>query len=545
MRLLPSETWLARLRPLPGACLAFALLAAPCAVPSQTRVPPQHVTSQKPIVASDEWTGVYLGQKKVGYSSSRSTPTTYLNKAAIRESSHSVTRIVMLGANVETDENSEAITDLKHRPLKQLLDVKSNGSVLHVEALFDYNAEKVFCVVGAGAGATKKTVHIPAGAVLTTDTSTLTEGQDLAVGKKLKFYYLEPLSVQLKPATIEVTGQASVRSDSGVQVSTFEVHADMPEGKMIAWATADGNLIKSELQLGAISMTTVTETKAHALDMAYVSPALAAAIAGAPAPSNDFAVATALTPDRELPHPRTLRYLKATISGIPEQNLLPADSRQSCIRAPGSVVGDGVIADYTVRAEHFGAENAAQLPLKDPAFAPYLTKAAYLETNDVPIQQTALQLRGKDTNLYKIAAHIRDWVHSVMTPDASIGVVRSAKDVFNRRRGVCRDYATLYTALARAAGVPTRLCAGIVYADGKFFYHAWAESYVGKWIAFDPTLYDAHEASFVDATHIKFAQGDVTQMFDVVSIVGRLKIHIVDTDPGASEPGTEAGSSSR
>jgi len=545
MRLLQSALWLARLRPMSGLCLTIVLLATPCIAPSQTRVVPRASAVQKSAIVSDEWTGVYLGQKKVGFSSSRTTQTSYHNMPAVRESSHSVTRFVMLGASVETDENSEAITDLKHRPLKQLLDVKSNGSVLHVEALFDYSSHKVFCVVGSGAGATKKTLTIPTGANLTTDTSTLTEGQDLTIGKKMKFYYLEPLSVELHPATLEVTGKASVRSDSGAQVSAFEVHADMPEGKIIAWAGADGSLIKSELQLGVLSMTTVTETRAHALDMAYVSPALAPAVAGAPAPPIDFAEATALKPDRELPRPRTMRYLKATISGIPEQNLLPADSRQSCTRAATHGAGSGVTAEYTVRAERFGLENASQLPLRDPAFAPFLAKAAYLETNDVPIQQTALKLRGKDTNLYQIASHIRDWVHSVMTPDASIGVVRSAKDVFNRRRGVCRDYATLYTALARAAGVPTRLCAGIVYADGKFFYHAWAESYVGKWIAFDPTLYDAHDADFVDATHIKFAQGDVTQMFEVVSIVGRLKIHIVDTDTGAAQPGAEAGSVTR
>lgn len=116
-----------------------------------------------------------------------------------------------------------------------------------------------------------------------------------------------------------------------------------------------------------------------------------------------------------------------------------------------------------------------------------------------------------------------------MTPDASIGVPRTSTDIFARRRGVCRDYATLYTALARAAGVPTRLCSGIVYAEGKFFYHAWAESWVGQWIAFDPTLYDpGHGVDFVDATHIKFAQGDVTSMFAVVSIVGRLQIAVED-----------------
>ena len=114
-----------------------------------------------------------------------------------------------------------------------------------------------------------------------------------------------------------------------------------------------------------------------------------------------------------------------------------------------------------------------------------------------------------------------------MTPDASIGVPRSASDIYEKRRGVCRDYATLYGAIARAAGVPTRLCTGIVYANGRFFYHAWAESYVGEWVTFDPTLYDpAHPVSYVDATHIKFAQGDVMQMFEVVAIVGRLHLTV-------------------
>ncbi len=116
-----------------------------------------------------------------------------------------------------------------------------------------------------------------------------------------------------------------------------------------------------------------------------------------------------------------------------------------------------------------------------------------------------------------------------MTPDPSIGVIRSATDVYGRRRGVCRDYATLYTAIARAAGLPTRLCAGIVYSQGRFYYHAWAESYVGKWVAFDPTLYQPSiGAEYVDATHIKFAQGDVTGMLNVVSIVGRLKIKVLE-----------------
>jgi transglutaminase-like putative cysteine protease len=519
----------------PAVCL-LALLLLPSAVSASRRhaAPPTVAHSARHAVAEEEWTGVYFGRKKIGYSVTRTTPTTFLSAPALKESGHTVTRLLLLGANVEEDEVSESITDLNHRPLRQTLDVKSNGSALHVEARFDYAAGKVYCVLGSGPAATHKTLDIPPGANLATDTNTLTQGHALSVGKSYKFYYLQPLSVELRPATLEVTGKATIRSDSGSQVATFEVHADMPEGKMIGWAAADGTLVKSELSIGAFGMTMVHESRHHALDTAYASPALAPAVAGAAVAPADFADATALKPDRILPDPRKMRYLKVKISGVPEQNMVASDARQSFTRDGEGA--NGITADFTVTAEKFAAADADTWPVRDPALTPFLSRAAYLETDDALIRQTALRLRGKETNLYRIASNIRDWVHEVMTPDPSIAVVRSAKDVFGRRRGVCRDYATLYTAVARAAGVPTRLCAGIVYAEGKFFYHAWAESFVGKWVAFDPTLYDAKQASYVDATHIKFAQGDVTQMFEVVSIVGRLKVHVVASDPAPLDP---------
>jgi transglutaminase-like putative cysteine protease len=184
-----------------------------------------------------------------------------------------------------------------------------------------------------------------------------------------------------------------------------------------------------------------------------------------------------------------------------------------------------------VTTEQVDLTTVAHFPVTDSAMAPYLSKAAFLPTDDPEIRKTALQIRGKTTDLYHIARSIRDWVHTAMTPDASIGVPRSANDIYRRRRGVCRDYATLYTAIARAAGLPTRMCSGIVYADGRFFYHAWAESYIGKWVAFDPTLFDpSHPVDYVDATHIKFSEGDATSVYDVVSIVGRLKIAIKQVD---------------
>jgi len=87
-----------------------------------------------------------------------------------------------------------------------------------------------------------------------------------------------------------------------------------------------------------------------------------------------------------------------------------------------------------------------------------------------------------------------------------VPVIRTAAQIMKDPRGVCRDYATLYAALARAAGIPTRVCVGMLYSSGGFWGHAWDESWTGEWTPVDATM-DGH---FVDATHVKLAQGDTS-----------------------------------
>ena len=80
-------------------------------------------------------------------------------------------------------------------------------------------------------------------------------------------------------------------------------------------------------------------------------------------------------------------------------------------------------------------------------------------------------------------------------------------------------------ALARAAGLPARELSGIVCApeDGAFYYHQWAEVYVGKWIAVDPT-FGQHRA---DATHIAFARGDLFSQARLLNVIGSIGLKIV------------------
>ncbi|HZT43125.1 MAG TPA: transglutaminase-like domain-containing protein [Chthonomonadaceae bacterium] len=520
-RALLSGLVLSLLLALPAVLLAQA--GAPSSAPSATS------GIDKP---REEWMGWYWDQQKIGYGSARIAPATFQGKPALEETTRSVIKLTVLGASVEINETTNTISDLRYRPLKQTFDVSSKGSVSHVEATYDYAVRKITCRVGSGPRAATQILAIPPGANLAGDDSTfLTQGQQLTPGKKLTVYCLEPITVTLEKIDVEIAGQEAVKDEvSGKQTQAYVVKSTLPmgQGQMTTWETADGDVLRGEMDMGIIRLTLVKQPKEAALGPAP-DPNAGPKSGGTAAytPPRDFAVATAVVTDKPIRNPRRLRSLQVTIAGVPDKHLLLSDARQQEAILPSTDPAAGYSVEVSIHAAPFAAAQSTRLPFHAAALAPYLRPAPYIDSEDPGVRATATRLRGGDTNLYTIACHIRNWVHAHMTPDASIGVPRSASDIYQNRRGVCRDYATLYTAIARAAGVPTRLCSGIVYAEGKFFYHAWAESWVGQWVAFDPTLYDPEApVPYVDATHIKFAQGDVTGMFDVVAVIGRIHIKV-------------------
>jgi transglutaminase-like putative cysteine protease len=101
--------------------------------------------------------------------------------------------------------------------------------------------------------------------------------------------------------------------------------------------------------------------------------------------------------------------------------------------------------------------------------------------------------------------------------------VASAAKVLESRRGDCNEFTTLYVALARAAGLPARTVAGLIYLNGRFYYHAWPEVYLAGWVAVDPT-FDQYPA---DAAHVRLAIGGLARQVDLFSLVGRLKLEVL------------------
>ncbi len=110
-------------------------------------------------------------------------------------------------------------------------------------------------------------------------------------------------------------------------------------------------------------------------------------------------------------------------------------------------------------------------------------------------------------------------------------VQTTAEEAWRLRKGVCQDYAHIYLALLRLAGIPSRYVCGLMEGEGAS--HAWVEALLnGKWVGIDPTnrcpadigyikLGDGRDASECAINRgILFNGGEQTQ--DIHAVVRRI-----------------------
>ena len=152
-------------------------------------------------------------------------------------------------------------------------------------------------------------------------------------------------------------------------------------------------------------------------------------------------------------------------------------------------------------------------------------------TTEIPINHPKVvrlakeAVSGADTTAEKVARLVR-FVQLYIEDDLSAEPL-TLLDVIVRRKGDCSEHALLFTALARALGIPCRRVVGLVYGGDTlraFSPHAWNEVVVnGQWIPVDPTW----GQTTIDATHLRFP-ASVNEWYQVLGTVPTMKITVVD-----------------
>jgi hypothetical protein len=133
--------------------------------------------------------------------------------------------------------------------------------------------------------------------------------------------------------------------------------------------------------------------------------------------------------------------------------------------------------------------------------AQFLKSTVYIQADAPKIREKAAELIDGETNSWKAAKKLCRWVNeNVSDKNLEVGF-GSALQTLESRAGDCTEHTVLLIALARAVGVPARVCAGIVYVGDAFYYHFWPEVYVGEWVSMEPTLGQIQ----ADANHIQLS----------------------------------------
>jgi len=163
------------------------------------------------------------------------------------------------------------------------------------------------------------------------------------------------------------------------------------------------------------------------------------------------------------------------------------------------------------------------LPLADLQFATDLSPTPFLQSTHPRIVQLVADLLAGEKDALQATKRLLAWTYQTLdkVPTTSMP---TALEALESGRGDCNEHAVLFTALARAAGIPARVAAGMVYMDGAFYYHAWSEVWLGRWVAIDP-VFNQFPA---DATHIKFIEGGPEEHTALLRIIGQVAMEVLD-----------------
>ncbi len=195
--------------------------------------------------------------------------------------------------------------------------------------------------------------------------------------------------------------------------------------------------------------------------------------------------------------------------------------------------------------------NAAEFspaPAQDATNTAYLAASTTCNTKDeriVELASRAVRDLHESATAADKAEACRQYTYRFIKKK-SLGVgFATATEVARSREGDCSEHGVFLAALLRANGIPARVAAGLVYADGFageeaiFGYHMWTQALLEKdgvmrWVDLDGTL---GPSSPYDATHLTLSissladEEGMESMLSIATALGRLKIKVEEPKP--------------
>lgn len=314
--------------------------------------------------------------------------------------------------------------------------------------------------------------------------------ESLKVGQKVKVPYFDPISLTAQNTIVQYKGKEKVLIQRRVK-SLHHFVESFSGVRVSSWINDKGEVVKEESPAGFVF---IAEPEFKATDVA--------------AAGSEILSTVSVPVQGVLPDLNTVESLQFRLV-LPEEGTfdLNKDRQQ---------YADQIL---TVSREEIPPANA--LPCQ--GFDELLASSPYVQADNPAITETLAEIIAPEDSAMHKVEKISTWLFDNLDKRPVIGVP-DALTTLNSLKGDCNEHAALFAAMARNAGIPTRLAAGVTYHQEAFYYHAWNEVCIGgQWLSLDTTKNQIP----ADISHLKFVEGEIGEQVRIGALIGKLKIEVL------------------
>lgn len=452
--------------------------------------------SYSQVQETTEFSGIYSDNKRVGFNK-----TTFSKDGDILTiTEHTKLKIILLGAENELETTS--VYNFKNGKLNDF-EFKLNSLGLNLETKGRREDNKLIFNTSTVSGSSEFSIEIYKEPIVTSYINKWVVDKGLEVGKKYETYIFEPSMLLMGSkledliATIEVVAKEKIEIPIGT-FDTIKYTVNFNGSVSHIWITDKGELIKDVSSLGLIAIKEKEDL--------YQNENLERV---------DITEKTAISANQTIDNPRKLDRLEVKLSGLASLDEFDLHDRNR------QFLSDDLLVIKTEDISSF--KYLTTIPNKGTVVQEYLNPTNLIQSKNDNIIKLSKNIVGETKNPIDKVSLINSWIYNNLEKKPTISIP-NALDVLKTKSGDCNEHSVLFTALTRSLDIPTKIILGIVYLNGKFYYHAWNEVFLGKWVSVDSTLNQLP----VDASHIKFLEGDISRSSEIMKLVGKLNLQIID-----------------
>ncbi|MHC4133526.1 MAG: transglutaminase-like domain-containing protein [Planctomycetota bacterium] len=453
----------------------------------------------------ERWAVLHMMGKPVGHVQTR----VHTTADSVETTVASEMTIKRLGAEITVDQTQSTV----ERPDGQLVSMRTSMKMSAAETkseitFKDGKAHMVTTVMGSRR---ESTLDCPADAVGPARVELITAGLAKRPGAKAEVSTFSPDLGGGVHLTITVVGVEETELLDGEKRSLTRIETKMDKLPItiVAWATEEGEALKTRMPVGGLVIETLATTKERALGARTEELA------------PDVFQRMLIVPEHSVPYPRRV---DTALLRIRAEESLPE------LAQPHQVVEATRDGAAYVRIRRAQPPRGGTRPLEPAAaYAGCLDANSMIQSDAPEIQSIARDVVGDEKEAWRAARKLEGWVHENLT-EKGLGVgFASALEVCRNREGDCTEHSVFLAALCRAAGIPARVAMGFEYIAGVWAGHAWNEVWIdGQWYPLDAT----NGRGSVDPLHLTLStmtleDADMGREFlGVATWIGKLEIDV-------------------